>query len=169
MLQKSKKRKGFGVLTALCGLPILLLIAGCGKNQGENEARDIPFAATVARGKVHSTDFTVVSGRAMITSNNDAYLVTLFNQAIDNPCGSDVPTDTFVEFEVAKSAGVSSLSPKKPVSFIHSENGQKFIGKAYVGKVDLSKVSAGFLKGRVQAEFDAGSDINGLFEVPVCP
>jgi hypothetical protein len=143
-------------------LALALALAGCSASSDSE-----PIVTTPLAGKVGGQSWTFQIGATdAFLSRGDGDFVAVLHATSYTPCSTSEPTGPHLLVSVPKQPGVYPLSLMRNVTFVvnDSDNLISLDGEVEVHQVTATTVTAGLRTRR-----DDGNDVNGQFQLTVCP
>jgi hypothetical protein len=155
-------------------LPFLLIIAfACSKSE-ETAAPAFSFKSQDAAGKIKSSDWKYADGFAdKFNRGSDPFIdITLVETQPQKGCDIVIPTGNRVFFVVPAVVALYKLSPgltgnNYTVTLYEKATGFNVI--VGTGAVEILSITATEVTGRIDAQADDKSFVNGNFKVTICP
>jgi hypothetical protein len=152
------------IRSLVLGLPLVLISAlapaGCSSSSDSE-----PIATTPLTGKVVGQSWTFQVGATdAFLSHDDDFAATLYATPY-TPCTTSEPTGPHLFVSVPKQPGVYKLTATRNITFaLGSDDLITLDGEIEVHEVTATHVTAG-----LRTRYDDGNDVNGQFELTVCP
>jgi hypothetical protein len=152
------------IRSLVLGLPLVLVSAlapaGCSSSSDSE-----PIATTPLSGKVVGQSWTFQVGATdAFLSQDDDFTAILYATSY-TPCTTSEPTGPHLFVSVPRQPGVYKLSATRNITFASgSDNLITLDGEIEVHEVTATHVTAG-----LRTRYDDGNDVNGQFELTVCP
>ena len=138
----------------------LVIAAGCGTDSS------VTIATTPLAGKVAGQAWTFAAGHtsAFLSKDEPDFFASLYAMTF-TACGFSEPTGPHVIAAIPKTAGDYDLSLSLNMTFTDGSNNLiSTEGRIVVDEVTPTKVTGG-----LHAKYDASNEVDGRFEVTVCP
>lgn len=135
-------------------------LAGCASDGRED------LVTTPLAGEVGGQAWTFVAGHtsAFLSEGEDDFFATLYAEQF-TPCGFSEPTGPHLIVAIPKTPGDYDLSLSRNMTFVvDSDNKISVDGRIVVDTVTADKVTGGLV-----SSYDGDNEVNGTFEVTVCP
>lgn len=145
-----------------CFFATQLALAACSGSDGG----DVEIAATPLSGKVGGQAWTFQAGAtdAFLSQDSD-FFAALYDTSF-TPCGFDEPTGPHLLVSVPKQPGEYPLSLQRNITFVVGEADNLI---SLEGRIVVDEVTATRVTGALVTRRDDGNDVNGEFELTVCP
>jgi len=168
--------KTFSILFFSTLILTSLFVTSCGDDDDDNSCA-ASFVNQTATGQFMGSDFTIVEGTAKQDPfEDDNYWIVLYGETVTgDACDNfnfDKP-DLSIIFSVPQMVGTYNLS-LTPNGYTVTFNDATIPNEvdadvAICGAVEITDISGGMLTGKIDADADADSFLNGNFSVQVCP
>jgi hypothetical protein len=134
-------------------------LTGCASDGGED------IATTTLAGQVGGQAWTFVAGNtdAFLSEGEDDFFATLYAEQF-TPCGFE-PTGPHLIIAIPKTPGDYEMSLSRNMTFV-ADNDNKI---AIDGRIVVDTVTADKITGGLVSSYDDGNQVNGMFELTVCP
>ncbi|HEX3759547.1 MAG TPA: hypothetical protein VHW23_12610 [Kofleriaceae bacterium] len=146
-------------------LVLALALAGCSSSSDSDTvsgAADTPLS-----GKVGSQSWTFQIGATdPFLSQGDGDFVAALYATSYTPCSGSEPTGPHLFVAVPKQPGTYPLSPMRNVTFVTADDDNLI---SLDGEVEVHEVTATTVTGGLRTRRDDGNDVNGQFQLTVCP
>jgi hypothetical protein len=151
-------------LTSLFAVSMMALVTtagGCGTDDGT-----APLNETTMTGKVGGQPWTFAAGHtsAFLSEGEPDFFATLHPMAF-TACGFSEPSGNHLIVALPKAPGEYEMSLSRNMTFVVGSDNKIAID----GHIAVTEVTATKLKGGIAAKFDSQNEINGTFEISICP
>lgn len=157
----------------LClGLGALCLVSACGGEGGDDSgASTVPIASTVLAGVVGGEPWALdhAETSVFLSEGETTFFVTAYAEP-GTPCElRPAPTRNELILLVPKAPGEYQLGSAINVTFVVDPGGvnTNLIGAR--GRLVVDQVTATSVRGGAAIEYNAQNQVNGQFEITVCP
>jgi hypothetical protein len=142
-------------------LVLALALAGCSSSSGGDAIVSSPLS-----GKVGGQSWTFQTGATdtFLSQDSDDFAAVLYATSYA-PCTGN-PSGPHLFVSVPKQPGVYNLSPTRNVTFTVNDTDNLI---SLDGVVAVHEVTATSVTGGLQTHYDGGNDVNGQFQLTVCP
>lgn len=139
----------------------LLATAACGTDGSSFEVAATPLAGTVG-----GQAWTFVAGETdAFLSNGETDFFAELRPAAYTTCTGAPPSGNHLIVSIPKAVGDYDMGPQLNMTFVvGSDNKIAFDGRIIVTEVTATKV-----KGGLHASFDGSNEVDGQFDVAICP
>ncbi|HVK82648.1 MAG TPA: hypothetical protein VM513_01005 [Kofleriaceae bacterium] len=136
----------------------LAALLGCGTDSAD-------IATTPLAGMVGGQAWTFQAGHtdAFLSDGKPDYFATLYAEQF-TPCGF-APTGPHLIVAIPKATGDYEMGPMRNMTFV-SDNDNKI---SFDGRIVVDTATPTTVSGGLVASFDGDNEVNGTFEVTVCP
>jgi hypothetical protein len=144
---------------------IMAMLAACG---GDDEA-DEPIAEQNLTGLIdgEAWDFAAGHTNAFLSEDSDTFFASLYAEEFE-ACAFGEPTGPHLILSIPKEPGERKLSLGLNMTFVlDNEDNDNLIGIR--GKIRVDEVTATSVTGAIRASFDSDNEVEGEFNVTVCP
>lgn len=120
---------------------------------------------TPLAGTVGGQPWTFQAGHtdAFLSKDGD-FFATLFPTSFTT-CGFSEPSGNHLILSIPRTPGEYPMSLSRNMTFAVGNDNKIAID----GKIVVDEVTATSIKGGIVASFDAQNEVNGTFQIPVCP
>jgi hypothetical protein len=141
-------------------LALLVVVIGCGTDSPTQ------IATTPLAGKVSGQAWTFKAGHtsAFLSKDEPDFFASLY-PAMFTACGFSEPTGPHVIAAIPKTTGDYELSLSLNMTFADGSNNLI----ATEGRIVVDEVTATRVTGGLHAIYDASNEVDGRFEVTICP
>lgn len=148
-------------LTALFAISMMALV-GCASDDGTPALSD----ATMT-GKVGGQTWTFAAGHtsAFLSEGEPDFFASLYPMTF-TACGFSEPAGNHLIVAIPKTPGEYEMSLSRNMTFVVGESNNLI---ATNGKIVVDEVTATTVKGGLVATYDGQNEVNGRFEVTICP
>jgi hypothetical protein len=149
--------------TLTCVLAIAMMaLVGCAADDSNPELAD-----TMLSGKVGGQTWTFAAGHtsAFLSEGEPDFFATLYPTAFTT-CGFSEPGGNHLIVAVPKQPGEYPMSLSRNMTFVVGESNNLI---ATNGKIVVDEVTATTVKGGLVATYDGQNEVNGRFELAICP
>jgi hypothetical protein len=152
------RHQGTLIIAALTGA----LAGACGEDFTVNEE---PLSGTVG-----GESWTFAEGEIdfFLSSNSDYFVAKLFSEDY-TPCGFDEPAGNFLFISIPREPGEYEFSTSLNMTFVIDSDEGLDNKVTFDGVIRVDEVTETSLSGGVASSFDGDNEINGLFELTICP
>lgn len=147
-------------------LVLALALAGCSSgNDGGTTSGTI--VDTPLSGKVGNQSWTFQLGAtdAFLSQGDGDFVAALYATSY-TPCTDSDPTGPHLFVAVPKQPGVYPLSAMRNVTFVVNDADNLL---SLDGEIEVHQVTATSVTGGLRTRRDDGNDVNGQFQLTVCP
>ena len=132
----------------------------------EGSAADEPIVDATLSGVVAGQDWSFVAGHtsAFLSEGEDDFFATLYPSTF-TPCGFSEPTGPHIIVAIPKTTGDFQMSLGRNMTFVNGSNNLVSLD----GHVRVDSVTATNVKGGLVASYDSDNEVNGTFDVTICP
>lgn len=154
------------MMTKLALLSTLTLSLAATACTSSGSAADEEIVDATLSGVVAGQDWSFVAGHtsAFLSEGEDDFFATLFPSTF-TPCGFSEPTGPHIIVAIPKSTGDFTLSLSRNMTFVDGSN--NLVGLD--GHIRVDSVTATNVKGGLVASYDSDNEVNGTFDVTICP
>lgn len=152
-------------LTILALAPALALaFAGCSSSSDSDSQ---PIAASPLSGQVGGQPWTFQLGAtdAFLSQGGGDFVAVLYATSY-TPCTDSDPIGPHLFVAVPRQPGVYPLTAMRNVTFTFNDADNQI---ALDGEVEVHDVTATRVTGGLRTRVDAGNDVDGQFQLTVCP
>ena len=144
------------------GSLVSLAMVGCSDSGGS-----VDIATTPLAGKVFGQSWTFGGGvtDGFLSKGDPNFFADLYSMAYSKCDHSGEPTGPHVILAIPRTVGQHDLSLSLNMTFVNGSDNK--IGTS--GKIAVDTVDATHVTGGIHAKFDADNEINGMFDVTICP
>jgi hypothetical protein len=141
-----------------------LALVGCATDDGDTSSTEI--ASSPVTGMVGGQAWTFAAGHtdAFLSEGDDDFFATLFPSQFTT-CGFSEPSGNHLILSIPKTVGDYPMSLSRNMTFVVGSDNKIAID----GHIAVTEVTATKVKGGIVAKFDSQNEINGTFEIPICP
>jgi hypothetical protein len=149
-------------LTTLFALSLAGLV-GCASDDAGSKDID----ETMLAGKVGGQSWTFVAGHtsAFLSEGEPDFFASLY-PATFTTCGFSEPGGDHLIVAIPKTPGDYEMSLSRNMTFVVGGNSNLIATK---GRIVVDEVTATTVKGGLVATYDGSNEVNGRFEVTICP
>jgi hypothetical protein len=139
-----------------------MALVGCASDDGVGELSD-----TTMTGMVGGQTWTFAAGHtsAFLSEGEPDFFATLYPMAFTT-CGFSEPGGNHLIVSIPKMPGEYEMSLSRNMTFVVGDSNNLIATK---GKIVVDEVTATTIKGGLVAEYDGQNEVNGRFEVAICP
>ena len=148
-------------LTSVLAVAMMALV-GCASDSDTPELSD-----TTMTGKIGGQAWTFTAGHtsAFLSEGEPDFFASLYPAAF-TACGFSEPGGNHLIVAIPKTAGDYELSLSRNMTFVVGEATNLI---ATNGRIVVDEVTATTVKGGLVASYDGQNEVNGRFEVTICP
>jgi hypothetical protein len=151
-------------LTTLFAASMMALVttAACGTDDGTAALNE-----TTMTGKVGGQTWTFAAGHtsAFLSEGEPDFFASLYPMAF-TACGFSEPSGNHLIIALPKTPGEYEMSLSRNMTFVVGDSTNLI---ATNGKIFVDEVTATTVKGGLVAKYDGENEVNGRFEVTICP
>lgn len=117
-------------------------------------------------GVVAGQDWNFAAGHtsAFLSEGEDDFFATLY-QTPFTPCGFSEPTGPHIIVAIPKTTGDFDMNFSRNMTFVNGSNNLVSLD----GHVRVDSITATNVKGGLVASYDFDNEVNGMFDVTICP
>jgi hypothetical protein len=152
-------------LPGLLLLAISLPLTACATDDSSSPST-AEIDSTPVAGMVGGQSWTFVAGDtdAFLSDGEDTFFAALY-PAQFTTCGFSEPSGDHLLISIPKTVGDYPMSLARNMTFVVGNDNKIAID----GHIRVDEVSATKIKGGIVSRFDDQNEINGTFEIPICP
>ena len=149
-------------LTTILGLSMMALVGCASDDAGSAEIMTTPLA-----GEVGGTTWTFTAGHtsAFLSEGEPDFFASLYPTAF-TACGFSEPSGNHLIVAIPKMPGEYEMSLSRNMTFVVGDSTNLI---ATNGRIVVDEVTATSVKGGLVATYDGSNEVNGRFEVTICP
>jgi hypothetical protein len=139
-----------------------MALVGCAADDGSPELAD-----TMLAGKVGGQTWTFAAGHtsAFLSEGEPDFFATLYPMTFTT-CGFSEPAGNHLIASIPKQPGEYPMSLSRNMTFVVGDSNNLI---ATTGKIVVDEVTATTIKGGLVATYDGQNEVNGRFEIAICP
>ncbi len=136
--------------------------SGCASDDGVDALSD-----TTMTGMVGGQTWTFAAGHtsAFLSEGEPDFFATLYPMTFTT-CGFSEPGGNHLIVSIPKEPGEYEMSLSRNMTFVVGDSNNLIATK---GKIVVDEVTATTIKGGLVATYDGQNEVNGRFEVAICP
>jgi hypothetical protein len=141
----------------------MIALVGCAADDGGTPA----LSDTTLTGSVGGQTWTFAAGQtsAFLSEGEPDFFATFYPSAF-TACGFSEPGGNHLIVSVPKTPGEYELSLQRNMTFVVGDSNNLI---ATNGTIVVDEVTATSVKGGLVASYDGQNEVNGRFEVTICP
>jgi hypothetical protein len=141
----------------------MMALAGCATDDGGSAE----ISTTNMTGTVGGQPWTFAAGHtsAFLSEGEDSFFATLYPTTFTT-CGFSEPGGNHLIVGIPKAPGEYEMSLQRNMTFVVGDS-QNLI--ATKGRIVVDEVTATTVKGGLVGTYDGQNEVNGRFEVTICP
>jgi hypothetical protein len=141
----------------------MMALVGCASDDGGSA--DLSDATMT--GKVGGQAWTFAAGHtsAFLSEGDDDFFATLYPAAFTT-CGFSEPGGNHLIVSIPKTPGEYPMSLSRNMTFVVGDSNNLIATK---GTIFVDEVTATTVKGGLVATYDGQNEVNGHFEIAICP
>lgn len=149
-------------LTTLFAVSMMALVGCASDDAGSKEIEATPLA-----GAVGGQTWTFAAGHtsAFLSEGEPDFFASLYPTAF-TACGFSEPGGNHLIVAIPKTPGEYEMSLQRNMTFVVGESNNLI---ATNGRIVVDEVTATTVKGGLVASYDGSNEVNGRFEVTICP
>jgi hypothetical protein len=142
----------------------MMALVGCA---ADDDASSKEISAEMLAGKVGGTAWTFTAGHtsAFLSEGEPDFFASLYPTAF-TACGFSEPGGNHLIVAIPKMPGEYEMSLSRNMTFVVGESNNLI---ATNGRIVVDEVTATSVKGGLVATYDGSNEVNGRFEVTICP
>jgi hypothetical protein len=152
--------KNFSIASALL---LSAALAGCAT---DDTGSSTDIAPTPLAGTVGGQAWTFQAGHTdgFLSKDEPDFFATMFPTTFTT-CGFSEPSGNHLILSIPKTPGEYPMSLSRNMTFVVGSDNKIAVN----GMIRVDEVTATAVKGGIVASFDAQNEVNGTFEIPICP
>lgn len=149
-------------LTSLFALSTITLVGCASDDAGSKDIETTPLA-----GEVGGETWTFAAGHtnAFLSEGEDDFFATLYSTSFET-CGFSEPGGNYLIVAIPKTPGDYEMGLQRNMTFVVGGS-QNLI--ATNGRIVVDEVTETTVKGGLVASYDGSNQVNGRFEITICP
>jgi hypothetical protein len=152
------------IRSLVLGLPLILAsaaaLAGCSSSSDSE-----PIATSPLSGKVVGQSWTFQVGATDAFQSEDGDFAATLYATSYTPCTTSEPPGPRLFVSVPKQPGVYPLTLTRNITFANGSDNLITVD----GEIEVHEVTATHVTAGLRTRYDDGNDVNGQFELTVCP
>jgi len=150
------------IKVGVCLVVLVVSLAACGSSSSQ-----VVIAATPLSGTVDGMPWTFQVGatNAFLSEGETDFFAT-FHASSYMTCVTSGPTELSLIASVPRQPGDFDLDFERSVTFVGADDFNRVTAE---GRIEIDSVTATMVTGGLHATFDKSNEVNGRFQISVCP